>query len=264
MPFSEQYSRRRPAFVRLVWLGFASLTLTGCVHAPKNLVMTKAPVAGAGVVFAADGAGNFRAASENVREVVVKDGVPVEVVTFNWSHGYGRILADQVSYSHARAEGYKLARLVEEFRHEHPETPVHLLGHSAGAAVVLAALENLPPQSVNRAFLLAPSMSAYYDLCSALQAVQSGLYVYYSHRDYLYLGVAIGILGNSDRRWGPSSGRTGFQVPACGPEGAALFAKLYQRPWQPTDHSTGNHGGHYGNYQAGFVRGHIVPLLLAP
>lgn len=264
MRFSAQFGRRLLALVSLVWLAVASLTFTGCSHTQKNLAVTKAPVAGAGVVFVADGAGNFQAASENIRELIVKEGVPVEVVTFNWSHGNGRILADQVDYAHARAEGCKLARLVEEFCQLHPGTPVHLLGHSAGAAVVLAALENLPPHSVSRAFLLAPSLSAHYDPRPALQAVQSGLHVYYSQHDYLYLGLAIAFLGNADRRWGASAGRFGFHLLPCGPEDAPLLAKFHQRPWQPADIPTGNHGGHYGDYQPGFVRAQIVPLLLAP
>jgi pimeloyl-ACP methyl ester carboxylesterase len=184
------------------------------------------------------------------------------VVTVVWSHGYGRILADQIGYAHARAEGCKLAQIVQQVRLEHPAVPIYLIGHSAGAAVVMAALENVPPDTVNRAFLLAPSLSAAYDVRCALRGVSHGLHVYYSRRDTLYLGLWTGMLGNSDRRWGPSSGRIGFQFSAPGPEDAFLYAKLCQRPWNPTDRDVGNDGKHYGDYQPDFVRVYVLPLVL--
>src|SRR5205085_1715720 len=132
---------------------------------------------------------------------------------------------------------------------DHAGVPIYLIAHSAGSAVLIAALENLPPNTVDRAFLLAPSLSATYDIRPALRTVRNGLHVFYSRRDTAYLGVWTGILGNSDRRWGPSSGRIGFQVlPAC-PQDAYLYGKLFQRPWQPADRAAGNDGKHYGDYQ---------------
>ncbi len=182
-------------------------------------------------------------------------------MTVEWSHGFGRIIADQVGYAHARLQGEKLAQIVCQYKAEHPGVPVYLLAHSAGSAVLITALENLPPNSIERAFLLAPSLSAAYDVRPALHAVRCGLHVFYSRRDTAYLGIWTGVLGNSDRRWGPSSGRIGFQCIATGPEDSQLYGKLHQRPWEPGDRAAGNDGKHYGDYQPDFVRSHIVPLL---
>ena len=91
--------------------------------------------------------------------------------------------------------------------------------------------------------------SAAYDVRPALKGVRRGLHVFFSQRDTIYLGIWTGILGNSDRRWGPSSGRIGFQIPGPGPEDAYLYTKFFQRPWQSSDRTTGNDGKHYGDYQ---------------
>ncbi len=88
--------------------------------------------------------------------------------------------------------------------------------------------------------------------------------VYYSKRDIAYLGIWTGILGNSDRRWGPSSGRVGFQTTVGGPEDQYLYNKLCQRPWHPADRLTGNDGKHYGDYQPDFVRQQVAPFLSSP
>src|SRR5438105_4489221 len=56
-------------------------------------------------VFVADGAGNFQVTSRTLRAVAQSDGYPLKIATFKWSHGYGRVIADQICFSHARTEG---------------------------------------------------------------------------------------------------------------------------------------------------------------
>ena len=256
---------RRQAHYPLICFVLAAMVplgASGCAARAYNQYAVKTPVREAGVIFAADGAGNFQASSQHVREVVEHDHLPLQVVTFEWSHGYGRIIADQVGYTHARSEGCRLAHEVRQFRAEHPGVPVHLLGHSAGSAVVIAALEFLPPNTVDRVVLFSPSMSADYDLRPALHAVRGGLHVFHSRRDTRYLGLWTGILGNSDRHRGPSSGRVGFHLPTLCPEDLPITNKLYQRAWRPDDLLLGNDGKHYGNYQPHFVRAHVLPLFL--
>jgi pimeloyl-ACP methyl ester carboxylesterase len=219
------------------------------------------PSASAGaVVFVDDGAGNFQAAYEALRKAVGRDRAPVQVVTYEWSHGNGRILADQLGFRYARAQGQRMALEVQAFAEQNPQVPIYLLGHSAGATVVLSALEHLPPGLVERAMLLSPSVSANYDVGPATRAVNLGMHVYYSQHDYWYLGLATHVLGTADRRFfHPASGRVGFRSGhACDPE---LAYKLFQRPWQPSDRSTGNLGGHFGNYQPEFLRATVLPLM---
>ena len=214
------------------------------------------------VVFVADGAGDFRAASTTLRKVLAQEHWPGQVETFVWSHGHCRILQDQLDYAHGRAQGFNLACIIKALQQAHPEFRVYLLGHSAGSVVVVAALEALPPDSIESVALLSPSLSTFYDLRPALGAVRNHVDVYHGWRDWLYLGLGTGIWGTSDRLHAPASGRVGFQVYIGCDEDRALYAKLRQHAWHWSDWLTGHHGGHYGAYQAGFLRKRVVPRLI--
>jgi hypothetical protein len=214
----------------------------------------------AAVVFVADGAGNFQVASRGLRQVAFEDGLPLEVRAFEWSHGYARILSDQMLLGHTREQGRRMAAEVCGFHAAHPETPISLYAHSAGCTVVVGALEALPPGLVERAVLLSPSISSRYDLGGALRGVKQGLHVFYSRHDWWYLGVCTTLLGTADRHGSRCGGRVGFD--AAGPLEPELAVKLFQRPWQPEDRALGNNGGHFGHYQPAFVRAYIVPLLM--
>jgi pimeloyl-ACP methyl ester carboxylesterase len=214
-----------------------------------------------GVVYVADGAGNFQAASTSLERTILEQGTPVCVERFEWSHGYGRILSDHLGLRHARAEGARLAAEVRAFNEQSPQTPVFLLGHSAGCEVVLAAAEALPPGSVEDVVLLAPAVSSHYDLRPALAASRRGVDSFYSPNDWVYLGVGVAVLGTTDRHWAAPAGRVGFRPVGASPEDGALYDKLREYPWDPQQSWTGNFGGHYGGYQPGFLRASVVPLL---
>jgi hypothetical protein len=239
----------------------ALLAASGCLPFRQTRPTTIPAEAATGVVFVADGAGNFQAASRTLRELIGREGLPIHIVTFEWSHGYGRILADQLGFRYALAQGKRLALEIEAYALARPHMPIYVVGHSAGSTVVLSALEHIHPFVVERAFLLSPSVSAGYDIRPAVRSVSRGLHVYYSRHDYWYLGLATHVLGTADRRYfHPASGRVGFRVP-IEPGDFALQAKLFQRPWQPVDRQTGNLGGHYGNYAPSFLKRHLLPLL---
>jgi pimeloyl-ACP methyl ester carboxylesterase len=235
--------------------------VTGCIATTQVLepMQLSAPMPPA-TVFVANGAGNYQMTTRALRNVARKDGEPLEFITFDWSHGKHRFLADQIHESHARAQGKKLADAVVAYHAKYPDRPIYLLGHSAGTTVTMAALENVPEGIVERAILLSPSLSAEYDVRPALRSVKQGLHVFYSRYDYVYLGLATGLVGTPDRRWSAAAGRTGFRVPADWDE-PELLCKLVQRSWRPSDHGLGNNGGHFGNTRPDFMRAHILPLF---
>jgi pimeloyl-ACP methyl ester carboxylesterase len=214
-----------------------------------------------GVVFVADGAGNFQATSRGIRQAVSEQGLPLVVQTVPWSHGWLRILADQLDRENLCCEGRELARKVCQFRQRHPDRPVFLVGHSAGSSVVLIATDHLPPGSVERVILTAPAVSICRDLRPALRCARAGVDVFYSISDRGYLGFWVGLTGTSDGRRAPAAGRVGFRPRACDPADAALFHNLRQYPWHPNLAWTGNRGGHFGAYQPLFLRTFILPLL---
>lgn len=260
---AQAYRRRRTLLFCLVLGGLTTLSGTGCARRRAELNTYSAPVPEAGVLFVADGAGNYQNASRALRRASQEAGFPLQIVTFEWSHGYLRSVADLVDYPYAKEQGRRLAEEVMAYRRDHPGMPVHLAGHSAGATVVMAALECLPPDTVDRAVLISPSLSACYDVRPGLRAIKQGLHNFHSHRDWVYCGIFTRVLGNSDRNHRPCSGRVGFQAMAM-PGDEYLLAKLVQRPWTRADVETGNRGGHFGNYEAAFLQTRVLPLFLTP
>lgn len=245
----------------IVTLGVLTvLTASGCSTCRPSVRAALPEPAPAGVVFAADGAGDFRAASKALKTAVSDTASPVHVETFVWSHGYCRLVADQVDHAHARAEGRRLAEVVIAHRQAFPGDPIFLMGHCAGGRVVLAAAEALPPGTIDRIVLLAPSLPADYDLRPALRCATDGIDVFCSRQDYWYLGVGILLLSPLQGCY-PVSGYGGFEPVGGTPEDGALYAKLRQYHWRPGLEWTGHNGGHYGSYQQGFLRAIVLPLL---
>ena len=254
-------------------LGLCLLLLAsaGCVSAPTPEARTTSyasPLPAQAVVFTADGIGGYGITTSALGRVVRQDHLPLHVQMVTWSHGFGRPLADHLGYGHAREQGRKLAAEIACYLRPQPQgpaLPVSLVAHSGGSAVVLAATEFLPPDSLDRIVLLAPSVSADYDLRPALRCARRGVEVFYSRFDRAYLGVGVVALGTGDRRWTAAAGRVGFRPPAspC-PEDAPLYARLRQHSWKETAAWTGHNGGHFGYNRPAFLRAYVVPLLLPP
>ena len=235
--------------------------LPACTMLPHDVASPIRPVQPRHVVFVADGAGDYRAASTSLRETAAADGWPLDVRTFVWSHGFLRNLADHTDYDWAREQGRKLAGVVTAEKQARPDVPVSLIGHSAGSYVVLEAANQLPPDSLERVVLLAPSVSSKYDLRPGLRAARNGMDVFYSRSDRFWLGAFMAVAGTSDTPSETrSAGRFGFE-PQVAPEEQPLYARLRQYEWNPSLEQTGHDGGHYGAYQPGHLRKFVLPLF---
>jgi pimeloyl-ACP methyl ester carboxylesterase len=215
------------------------------------------------LVFVVDGAGGFEAASRSLQKTVTEDHLPLNVCCYRWTHGYCRVIADQVHSTHMHREAQKLAELILRCRRECPDRPIYLIGHSAGCGLSLIAAEMLPPNSLERIVLLAPAVSVDRDLRPVLASACRGVDVFYSHHDWVCLSLFVLFTGTTDHRWTrAAAGKVGFQPIIESPQDEALYAKLRQYPWHESLLWTGHNGGHYGAYQAGFLRAFVIPLLL--
>lgn len=249
----------------------AGLLVVGLVAFLPGCATTQAEVARpyplanpSAIIISVDGAGGFQATTAALRRAVQEELLPLQVDAFEWTHGYGRVLADQTDFCYARAEGRRLAATIVAYWASHPGKDLYLIGHSAGSAVALAAAECLPPNSVRRIVLLSPSVSADYDVTPALRCAREGVDVFYSGRDWGYLGIGVTVFGTADRRWScPAAGRVGFRMSSPSAESAVLCQKLRQHAWHPCVVWTGNCGGHYDGYRDGFLRAYVLPLLTA-
>jgi pimeloyl-ACP methyl ester carboxylesterase len=216
-----------------------------------------------GVVIVCDGSGDYRTLSAGLACAVTDAGLPLYVETFVWSHGRGRVVRDHADHRNHVAKGAALAERVCAWRRCYPGLKIYLAAHSAGNAVVLAAAERLPPNTVDRIVLLAPSVSPGYDLRPALASSREGIDAFCSDRDRFVLDVCMRIVGTADGGRGPAAGRVGFRPVVCNPGDAALYTRLRQHTWHPTVSWTGHAGGHYGNNRACFVSAYVLPLFLS-
>jgi hypothetical protein len=215
------------------------------------------------LVWVLDGAGDLKGSSNALSQGNSLSGNPVELAVFPWSHGYGRLLMDQIDMSHARNQGAKLAQAILERKAREPDRRVVVVGHSAGCAVALAAGDVLPMDAVDRFILLAPSVSTGYDIRPTLWTAKEGVDVFCSTKDWVALGFVIHVVGTTDKFWsGSAAGRWGFQ-----PKGSTKLAdleasRLRQHFWSPEMARTGHTGGHHGMHAPGFVQAYLLPLML--
>ncbi len=242
----------------------ALLLAAGCAGTRQSVLTSGSLLPQADLVFVADGSGDYRTTSLAVGEAVTSAGALLRVETVVWSHGYGKMYEDHVDHCNHIREGRHLASLVVAVKQACPDRAVYLVGHSSGAAVILAAAEAIPPETVERIVLLAPAVSSEYDLRPALRSCRQTIEVFTSKRDVGALAIATGFVGTADRRRTSAAGRIGFNpILACAGD-EQLYTKLRIHPWSRAVAWTGNRGSHYGTLGKTFMQTYILPLLLRP
>jgi hypothetical protein len=224
-------------------------------------VVLEPPPGVAGVVLCADASGGLGEMSTALKKVVGEDHTPLYVEQVEWSHGTCRFLSDHLHWSNIQEKGEAMAGRAQALLAQCPGRRIYFVGHSAGCAVTLVAAAAMPPGSVERIVLVAPSVAAKYDVRPALQSSVQGIDVFCSKRDWWILGLGMALSGTTDRSYPPVAGRVGFQKFISCPADEALYANLHQHFWEPCLAWTGHKGGHYGGDSPGFVRVYILPLL---
>jgi pimeloyl-ACP methyl ester carboxylesterase len=216
-----------------------------------------------GVVFIVGGIGGMDPLNLCVPLALPRAGVPHELRPFTWTHGKGHLLRDLQDLPFLLARATELADAVRAVKEAEPDRRIYLLGHSAGAAVSLAAAEQLPPGTLERIVLLAAAVSPEYDLRSALRATRGEIVCFNSTCDILFLAWGTSLFGTADRVYGPSAGLGGFLPPAdLDEEGRALYGKVVQVQWRP-DHLLLFRGGlHHSSCMPLFLANSVAPWLL--
>jgi pimeloyl-ACP methyl ester carboxylesterase len=222
-----------------------------------------------GYVYYLDGSGGGSAVlnwSGGVRQGLKDAGYNAFGEMFTWETGLGP-LADQASseaYKQARAKD--LVSRIAEHRQACAADPVHLVALSAGTAVAVYALEQLPDgQSVDNVALLGASISADHDLTRALRHVRGHVYVFTNPNDSV-LADLVPLVGTADGKPGTAeaAGLRGFIWPAgASAETRQLYnQKLVTVDWRPAFEADGHFGNHLDNVNAAFIRDHVAPRLM--
>ena len=216
-----------------------------------------------GIVFVVGGVGGLDPLQACAPWTLPHAGVPHAIEVFSWTHGKCRPLRDLQDLRYLLTQADRLAALVREVQRCEPNRPIYLVGHSAGAGLILAAAEQLPPASVERIILLAAAVSPSYDLRSALRAARREVVSFNSTYDRLCLDWCTTLFGTVDRIYGPAAGLDGFQIPAnLDDEGERLYRRLVQVPWRLEMVWKCTDGLHNGACMPIFLAHMVAPWLM--
>jgi len=214
-----------------------------------------------GVVYLIDGVGGFGLAPKVMEHALTEAGVPHEMRNFYWSHGFGRWHSDLTDDENLRRKASELADSIMTLRACGGRS-VFIVAKSGGTAVALAALAQLPAESVERVVLLSSAVSPDYDLVPALRAVRTEIVSFWSPKDKFILGLGTSMFGTADGMMGESAGLIGFRTPdQATAADLALFRKLRQVEWDESMRKAYNYGTHIGTSMPLFVRHYVAPLV---
>lgn len=215
-----------------------------------------------GTVFVVGGVGGLDPIQACAPWALPRAGVLHHIEVFTWTHGKCRLLRDLQDVRHVLAQADHLAAVVRERQAREPGRPIYLLSHSAGAGLVLAAAERLPPASVERIILLSAAVSPNYDLRPALRATRRELVSFNSTYDRLCLDWCTSVFGTIDRVYGPAAGLDGFRTPPdLDDEGRGLYERLVQVPWHLEMIRQCTDGSHHGPCMPIFLAHLVAPWL---
>lgn len=175
------------------------------------------------------------------------------VILFRWSSIAGAILVipDLVRQVRLDRRAERLTRFIEQLEHDHPDTPINIVGYSTGAYVATEGCKRLAPRgAARRLILLAGSASPSYDW-SGLGGNRFVVHSFHSRLDAINI-IGPLLFGGNDRRWGPAGGAVAFKHPP---------AFLTQRPWSWSDIRLGYFGDHFTVTAPAFIARHVAPLL---
>ncbi len=196
---------------------------------------------------------------------IVEGGYQGAVEVIDWTSGHWPLF---VYHLRSDARHDRGARVIGErvvaYRRRFPGRELNLVAYSAGAAVALEALEELPQgEEVDRLILLAGAVSPAHDLRPALAHCRVGLWNYYQPQDVVALWAGTIVAGTADGHHLMSAGAVGFWPNAdlSEAEKDLVKRKLVQMPYEPRMALSGNLGGHFQCVNRRFVAQWIAPVL---
>ncbi len=217
-----------------------------------------------GKVYYLDGAGNLGYGQDTVPKALRAVGYRGDIEIFSWTTYTGPI-GDQMIRSIARMRAEEMTKKIINYRKRYPDTPVYIIGLSAGTGVGVWAVENLPRDlKVDTLVLLSSSLSTNYNMTDCLKHVKNKVFVLSSPHDYI-LKSFIHVTGTIDGSFlAQPAGIAGMYPKQDAPRSQIdLYKeKVINIPWRPTFERLGNDGGHTAATSYAFLKYYICPKLL--
>jgi len=263
-----QIGDRATPSMNTAWTKFYSRLVIVTVIGLQSACSTGPDYNGHGIIYGCDGsgAGIVLRWGPSARQGMVDAGYPGIFHPFRWQTGAGMAIDHMTSVGYKRWVASKLANQIMDHRARYPEDPIYIGAFSAGCAVAVYALEQLPEDVlIDQCVLLSSSVSASYDLTMALTRIRGKLYVTTSPHDEM-LKRLVAAVGSADReRVGDRlSGIEGFTIPTGADEATreAYAKKVQTIPWSGQFIAYGNHGRHSDMAGREFIANVIAPLIV--
>ncbi len=145
--------------------------------------------------------------NHNIARGLADGGVESAIEIFDWTTGIILLFLYHLRGKRRHiSQADRLVHRIVAYRQSHPGRPVHLVGHSGGAAMIVLTLERLPLEyNVSCAVLLQSALSPDHDLTTALERTERGIWNVRSVLDVFFLGVGTWITGTPRRTAPPSA-----------------------------------------------------------
>jgi len=218
-----------------------------------------------GLVVVLPGIEGASGLNANIARGLDDGGVRSAVIVHDWTTGYWPLAITHHLRGgrRNRERADAIAQRIVEYQDAHPGRPVHVIGHSGGAAMAAWTLEALPDdRRVTAAMLLAPALSPRYDLTAALRRT-GRLINYHSTLDLLHLTLGTLAFGNIDGPRAVAAGARGFKPPRDLPDDARQLydQRLHQIAYHPRMIRNCNFGGHCSWTNRPYIAEQLAPLI---
>ena len=207
-----------------------------------------------------NGIGGERSIDRMLVQGLAQGGIDADFRIYDWTGDEAGMLALSDVKLH-ETESTKVAAMIRDYRHAHPDDQIILTTHSAGAGIAAWALARLPEDvSIDTWVMLAPALTPKFDLSAALVHVKGRAFAFTSMNDIIVLGAGTRLMGTVDRVKTDAAGRVGFIRPdnASAEQYQKLVAVPYDSAWMRFD----NFGDHIGPMMRPFAKHVIAPTLL--
>ena len=164
-----------------------------------------------------------------------------------------RSVHNLTAYDRNRETARKLAGELADYRREHHDAIIDVVGYSGGGGVAVFVVEALPPDvRIDRLLLVAPAISRAYPLeQQVLPRVREFIVNYASDKD-IQVGWGTATFGTIDRVFEACAGHAGFELE---------HPRLVQVRWNETMRREGHHGNHHSYRSPPWQRKYLLPAL---
>jgi pimeloyl-ACP methyl ester carboxylesterase len=210
-------------------------------------------------VIVVPGVGGDGADYAGLCKALADAGCKDQIRVFDWGYHWPLFFINISSGDLHEQTEKKLAEFIAARRAKNPRAGIILIGHSAGAGVILGTLARLDDATgyVGPVILLAPAVSPDYDLKPALRHCRM-IHVFFSEEDDFWQGWGPTLTGEYDGTHRAGAGRRGFTLKTLDPaERQCVVQHPFEKQWE----TLGIYGGHFDWLSRDFAMRVLEPLV---